>query len=158
MFSVYPKWLPVAPVAHILPSPLVHLTPALEALLVVVSCQGPAPCSERGERERKWLNAEIRGQRNSLQLSLARPVFCPACPQPRHCGLGNRTLWIKRGVIFWRESHCCKISEEQSNYGPLTAARMACATASTNVILVSPSPAVKPMNGGTPQLSNFRAI
>ena len=124
-------------------------------------CQLSGPSSLLERRERKWLNAEIRGQRNSPQLSLARPVFCPACPQPRHCGLGNRTLWIKRGVIFWRESHCCKISEEQTNYGPLTAARMAwaCATAaSTNVILVSPRPAVKPMNGGTPQLSNFRAI
>ena len=140
------------------PSPLVHLTPEHSRLCWWLSVVRPRLLAVREERERKWLNAEIRGQRNSLQLSLARPVFCPACPQPRHCGLGNRTLWIKRGVIFWRESHCCKISEEQSNYGPLTAARMACATASTNVILVSPSPAVKPMNGGTPQLSNFRAI
>ena len=47
---------------------------------MVVSCQGPAPCSYIGEeRESKWLNAEIRGQRNSLPSSLW-PVLCSAQP------------------------------------------------------------------------------
>ena len=45
---------------------------------MVVSCQGPAPCSYIGEREEVVECRDQRSEKFSPRLSLARPVLCPA--------------------------------------------------------------------------------
>ena len=113
----------------------VHLTQGFAG-----GCQlsGPGSLqSARGERERerKWLNAEIRGQRNSLPSSLW-PVLCSAQAGPHGTAAWEIEHYESNVESFSDERATAATalwavklaSRRRSNYGPLTGALMACAT------------------------------